>query len=179
MMVRGNDCKIHPTALFFGNEIEIGNNVRIDAFCVITGDVKIGNNVHIACGSYLFGQYGIEMHDFSGLSARVTIYSASDDYSGEYMTNPCIPDAYKHVYHGRVVIGRHAIIGCNATIMPSVKICEGVAIGAYSFVKSDCRPWSIYTGVPAAIVRNRSMKLLEREIEWRQHKTSSTQPLEK
>lgn len=175
----GNDCHIHPTTLFFGNDIEIGDNVRIDAFCVLTGKVKIGNNVHIACGSYLFGKSGIQMCDFSGLSSRVTIYSESDDYSGDYMTNPCVPDEYKHVIKGEVRIGKHAIVGCNATIMPNVKIGEGSAVGAYSFVKSDCIPWSIYAGVPAKRVRDRSMNLLEHEIKWQQHKTSSTQPLER
>lgn len=172
MIVKGNNCKVHPTVLFFGPDIEIGDNVRIDAFCVITGKVKIGNDVHIACGSYLFGKSGIEMHDFSGLSSRVTIYSESDDYSGEYLTNPCVPDAYKNVHRGRVIIGRHAIIGCNATIMPDVKIGEGVAVGAYSFVKDNCKPWSIYAGVPAKFKSDRSMKLLEREKEWQQHRTS-------
>lgn len=168
----GENCRIHPTVLFFGGDVTIGDNVRIDAFCVITGHVTIGNHVHIACGSYLFGKSGIEMHDFSGLSSRTTIYTESDDYSGDFMTNPCVPDEYKHVHKGRVIIGRHAIIGCNATIMPNVKIGEGVAIGAYSFVKHDCLPWSIYTGVPAQWKCERSMKLLEKERLWQQHKTS-------
>lgn len=35
------------------------------------------------------------MEDFTTTSSRVCIYSVSDDYSGETMTNPMIPENIK------------------------------------------------------------------------------------
>jgi len=39
--------------------ISIGSNVRIDDFCIRSGDVKIGSYNHIASYTGLFGQYGV------------------------------------------------------------------------------------------------------------------------
>lgn len=69
----------------------IGNNVRIDDFCVLAAGIDgiwIGNYVHIATGSSLYWEWEITICDFSGLSCRVFVYSSSDDYSGAVMTNP-------------------------------------------------------------------------------------------
>ena len=49
--------------------------------------LRIGDYVHIGCFSALFAGSGITLEDFSGLSARVTLYSESDDYSGASLTN--------------------------------------------------------------------------------------------
>lgn len=73
---------------------------RIDEFCVLlagTGGIVIGNNVHIAVFCSLIGKEVIKINDFANLSSRVSIYSSSDDYSGEYMTNPTIPSHLTNV----------------------------------------------------------------------------------
>ena len=93
----GKDVMIHETAIIHGFEnISIGSNVRIDPFVTIvaTGPVTIGSFVHIGSHSLLLGREGIEMHDFSGLSQYVKVYTVSDDYSGQYLTNPTVPEKY-------------------------------------------------------------------------------------
>ena len=149
--------------------ISIGDNVRIDDFCVLTGgrELKLGNFVHLACYSALFARSGIVVEDFSGLSARVTIYSESDDYSGRSLTNPTIPERYKPgIQKGRVILKKHVIVGVNATILPGVILEEGVAIGAHSLVTKNCEAWWIYFGAPARKLRRRSPKLLDYEREF-------------
>ena len=45
----GKDIKISNKASIYNpSEIEIGDYSRIDDFCVISGKVKLGRNVHIA-----------------------------------------------------------------------------------------------------------------------------------
>ncbi len=67
----------------------INDNVRIDDFCILSGHIEIGSYIHIAAYSALYGgQAGIFMDDFLNISSRVFVYSVSDDYSGETMTNP-------------------------------------------------------------------------------------------
>lgn len=153
--------------------ISIGDNVRIDAFTTIiaagSGFLNIGSYVHIGGYSALFAGSGIEMGDFSGLSQGVKIYSKSDDYSGEFMTNPTVPSRYTGVIGGKVTIGRHAIIGSQSIVMPGIEIAEGVAIGANSLVTKNTEEWSVYFGSPAKKIKNRKRNPLNLELELKRN----------
>ena len=82
----GKNVKISKkSSIYSSNEIEIGNNVRIDDFCLLSGNIIIKNNVHISAYTALYGGGKIEIGNFSGCSARCTLISASDDFSGNYM----------------------------------------------------------------------------------------------
>ncbi len=166
----GHGVMISKKCSIYGAErIFIGNNVRIDDFCVLsagTDGIKIGSFVHIAVFSSLIGRGSIEVADFANISSRVSIYSSNDDYSGEHMTNPMIPDEYKGVVHRPVQIGRHAIIGSGSIVLPGVCVREGVAVGALSLVNSDCDAFGVYAGVPAIrkSERKRDLLVLERQF---------------
>lgn len=161
----GENVLISRKASFYQPElIEIGNNVRIDDFCVLSGKVTIGNNVHIAVYSGLFGsKKGIYIADFANISSRVCIYAISDDYSGMSLTNPMIPDQYKCLEEKEVIIEKHVIIGTGSTILPGVTIGEGAAIGAMSLVKNNIDGWNVYAGIPIKKLGTREKKLLELE----------------
>lgn len=146
--------------------IRVGDQARIDDFCVLSagaGGIDIGRHVHLAVFVSLMGQGRIALGDFAGLSSRVSVYSSSDDYSGRYMTNPTVPSAYTNVASGPVSIGRHAIVGSGAVIMPDVVIGEGAAVGALSLVNRDCAPFCLYAGAPARYIKQRRRDLLALE----------------
>ncbi len=146
--------------------IEIDDHARIDDFCVVSagdGGLSIGRYVHVAVYCSLMGGGRIEMHDFSGLSSRVSVYSSNDDYSGNYMTNPAVPAAYTHVTHAPVVIEKHVIIGAGSIILPGVTIGRGTAVGALSLIKGDCEPHSVYFGCPAKRIGKRASGMFELE----------------
>lgn len=162
----GENVGISKSCEIVGQEnIEIGDDVRIDAFCVIvaTGPVRLGSFIHIAAGCLLSGAAGIEMDDFSGLSSGVKLYSASDDYTGRHLTNPMVPGEYTGVKRGKITLGRHAIVGSGAVILPGVQMGEGTALGALSLASKNIEPWSIYSGVPAKRIAARSNRLLAKE----------------
>ncbi len=163
----GENVMISDRASFYNcSQISIGDNTRIDDFCVISagsGGVVIGANVHVAVYSSLIGSGRIVVSDFANISSRVSIYSSSDDYSGERMTNPTIPSRYTGVQHEEVVIGRHVIIGCGSVVLPGVTLEEGVAVGALSLVRDTCLRYGVYAGVPARRVNERKQSLLELE----------------
>ena len=106
----GKNVKISRKCSIYAPEnISIGNNVRIDDFACMVGGGKgiaIGSYVHIAFFCVLLGRGGIVMDDFSGLSSRVAIYTATDDYYGYGLTNPTIPEAYLNLAIAPVNIGR-------------------------------------------------------------------------
>lgn len=149
--------------------ISIGNNVRIDDFAMLAGDITLGNNIHISSYCAFFGGKGgagIVMKNYSGLACRVTIYSTSDDYSGEFMTNPTIPSNFRNEIKGRVVINEYVIVGATSIILPGVEIGEGTAVGAMSMVIKSLPEWKICSGIPARVLKDRSKKLKELEQQY-------------
>lgn len=166
----GAGVSISDRASFYGAaRIKLDDHVRIDDFCVISageGGVEIGQHVHVAVFTLLIGAGRIVLGDFANISSRVSIYSSSDDYSGASMTNPTVPDAYKCVHSAPVSIGRHVIIGSGSVILPGLTLEVGVAVGALSLVKSDCKAFGIYAGNPASRVRERKRDLLELERQF-------------
>ena len=167
----GNDVLISDVARFHNpGKISIGNNVRIDDFCVLSagrGGIEIKNHVHLGCYSSLIGAETILLQDFSGLSARVSIFSSSDDYSGDMLTNPTIPGALRKVHEGKVRIGRHVVVGAGSVILPGVTIGDGAAIGALTLVSRDVQPMTVSLGVPARRIgkRNDGHLALEKRLE--------------
>ena len=146
----GENVLISRKASIYGaKSISIGHNVRIDDFCILSGKISIGRNVHVAAYTALYGgTEGIFIEDFSNLSSRVSVYSVSDDYSGMSMTNPTIPEKYKLVKSAPVHIGKHVIIGSTSVVLPGVEIAEGSSFGSFSFINHDSMPWSMNVGFP-------------------------------
>lgn len=164
----GEHVKISDKAsVYNADQIEIGDYSRIDDFCVISGKVIIGRNVHITPHCLVAGgTKGIIFNDFSAIAYGVKVFSQSDDYSGLYMTNPTVPSIYTKATKRQVSIGRHVIVGANTVILPGTKILDGVSIGACSLVQGRLKAWSIYQGTPAVLMRDRSKELLDLEKKY-------------
>lgn len=166
----GKNVLIGRNAILYSPEsLEIGHDVRIDDFCILSGKITLGSYIHIShfCGLY-GGREGICMEDFSGLSSKVTVYGTSDDYSGESMTNPMIPAKYKpNSIEKQVLIKKHAIIGAGSILLPGVIIDAGSSVGSMSLCITSTEPWSINVGIPAKKIRNRSKEVLSLEEKFR------------
>lgn len=163
----GHHVLIDRTVLLYGaDRISVGSNVRIDAYSVLAAGsegIRIGNHVHIGVYVFLTGAARIELHDFSGLSGRVSIYSSNDDYHGHALTGPTVPDEYRKVTSAPVIIGRHAVVGAASVILPGVTISEGACVGALSLVKSDVPAFSIVAGHQQQIIGQRKKDVLTLE----------------
>lgn len=164
----GQNVKVSDQARIYNPElIELGDNSRIDDFCIISGVVNIGKYVHVTPMCLIAGGApGVCLRDFSTLAYGVKVFAQSDDYSGTTMVNSLIPAKFKNESFGRVVLERHVIVGANATILPGVTIGEGCAIGAMTLVNRSTEAWGIYSGIPAkrAKERNRDLLVLERQF---------------
>ena len=165
----GNDVLIgRHVVLYNPSKLILGDHVRIDDFTIVSGKVTMGSYIHVSqfCGIY-GGDEGIVMGDFSGLSAKCSVYAVSDDYTGHSMTNPMIPAKYKPMSLSKpVLIGKHAIIGCNSVVLPGVDIQEGAAVGSLSCVTHSLEPWSINTGIPAKKRSDRAKDILKLEKQF-------------
>lgn len=147
-------------SVYSSQKISIGNNVRIDDFCILSGNLTIGSHIHISAYVALYGAMGIVMEDYSGISAKSVVYSAMDDFSGDYLIGPIHPDEYTNVQGGIVRIGKYVQIGCNCVVFPNLVIGEGAVIGACSLVRNTIEEWSVSYGIPAIKHKERKKGLL-------------------
>jgi galactoside O-acetyltransferase len=164
----GNDVKIsNKASLDKTHLMSIGHRSRIDDFCSISGAVELGKNVFIAVHSSVTASIDkIIFYDFSTVAFNCQIFSSSDDYSGNSLTNPTVPSEFKQIWTAPIEIGKHSIIGASSVIFPGCNIAEGCAIGAGSIVTKRTEPWGIYFGAPARRIKNRSQELLNSESKY-------------
>jgi len=167
----GQDVHIWPLAKVVSPEvISVGDSVIVDDYAFLMGGQKttIGSFVHIASFVSVLGGGELVLDDFAGLSSGVRVYTGNDDYLGGSLTGPTVPPPYRIPIRSFVRIGRHAVLGANAVVLPGVVIGEGVAVGANSLVTRDCEPWMIYVGSPARALRPRPReRMLELEAQLR------------
>jgi carbonic anhydrase/acetyltransferase-like protein (isoleucine patch superfamily) len=164
----GRDVLISRTSRLYSPEyMSIGDLSIVDDFCILSGNIELGRNVHVAHGCRVIGgREGISMDDFSGLAFGVTIFAQSDDYGGDALTNPTVPMKFRKIIRARVEIGRHAIIGAGSIIFPGVKLGEGSSIGSSSMVTKSTEPWTVYFGIPAKKIKKRHRNILDLEREY-------------
>ena len=153
---------ISPHARIHTTKLVVGKHCRIDDGVILTGDIELGDYVHLAAYAVLTGRGGIKVGSYTGISMFCVLLTGSDDASGLSMVGPTVPDEFKPGLNtGPVVVGRNCFIGAHSTLMPGVTVSEGVAVGAYSLVKSDCEKDWIYAGVPARKMKLRSNRMWE------------------
>lgn len=158
----GKNVKLSRKASIYSpQDISIGNNVRIDDFCILSGKITIGSNIHISAYVALYGSMEIVMEDYSGISPMSVVYSAMDDFSGDYLIGPVHPEQSTNVKGGVVTIKRFVQIGSNVVVFPNLTIGEGAVIGACSLVNHNVEEWSINYGVPSKKHKERRKVLLK------------------
>ena len=167
----GADVTIWPLAKIIAPErMTIGDSVIIDDFVFLMGGsaTTIGSFVHIASFVGVTGGGEFVIEDFAGVASGTKIFTGNDDYSGGSLTGPTVPSPYRVPSRSFVRIRRHAVIGASSVILPGVVIGEGAVVGANSFVRKDCEPWTMYFGSPARPIKPRPRaRILELEAQLR------------
>lgn len=136
----------------------IGSHIAIDTGFYCTTRLEIGDYIHIApYVTVIGGEQGLlKMDHFSGIAAGSRIVCGSEEYLGEGLVGPTMPDKYRDkIIIAPVVFERFSTIGSNVVVMPGVTLGEGSVVGACALVTKDTEPWTIYTGIPAKAVKAR------------------------
>ena len=144
----GYDCFVGPYSII-GDEVELGNGVRLESHCVIDGITAIGDETHI----YPFVSIGLASQDlkYQGEPSQtrigkrnkirefVTIHRGTA--GGGMVTeigDDCLIMAQAHIAHD-CILGNRVIMANAATLAGHVTIDDGANIGAYSGVHQFCR----------------------------------------
>ncbi len=113
----------------------IGENCNICSHCFIEGHVKIGNNVTIKAGVYLWD--GIEIDNNAFIGPNVVF------------TNDIYPRSKQFKEPVKTIIGKGVSLGANSTILAGTKIGEYAMTGIGSVVTKDLKSHGLYYGNPA------------------------------
>jgi UDP-N-acetylglucosamine acyltransferase len=169
----GDDCFIGPYSIV-GDEVELGDGVRLESHCVIDGRTSIGSETHV----FPFVSIGLESQDLkyqgepsetrigkrNKIREFVTIHRGTA--GGGMLTSigdDCLIMAQAHVAHdclvgdgvimanaatlaGHVVIGDRANIGAYSGVHQFCRVGKEAYIGGYSVVVKDALPFALTVG---------------------------------
>lgn len=144
----GENCFIGPYTII-GDEVSLGEGVRIESHCVIDGRTRIGAESHI----FPFVSIGLASQDLkyqgepsetriglrNSIREFVTIHRGTK--GGGMLTQTgenCLLMAQAHVAHD-CVLGDDVIMANGATLAGHVVVEDRANIGAYSGVHQFCR----------------------------------------
>lgn len=120
--------------------VELGRDVYINCFSMISGEISIGDNVLISQYVNIWGR----AHRFNDKSKLIWDQHGEHGISDQgYDLSP-------------VTIGKGAWIGPHVTVFRGVTIGEGAVIGANSVVTKDVPAFAICYGTPARVFRYRT-----------------------
>lgn len=134
----GEGCRISKKCSFYAINGVMGDNVRIDDFCIVKGRVDFGSFIHIGAYTLISGVGGcVNFEDCTTLSSGVHVYSASDDYSANALSSTAVPSEFTKTIKAPVTFRSGALVGAHSLILPGALIGFGASIGANCIVYGE------------------------------------------
>ncbi len=127
----GEHTRVSRKSSLYGITGTIGSHVRVDDFCILKGNITLDDYVHLAAFCMISGAHApVTIGRHVGISTRLSLFTASDDYSANTLGGPTTPSEYTTQIVGPVTIGTGTMIGAHCVILPGVTIGVGASIGA-------------------------------------------------
>jgi galactoside O-acetyltransferase len=159
----GVDVFINENALIKKPHLcQIGSHIAIDNGVTISTELIMGDYIHIAPFVVVIGgeKSKLILEDFSFVASGTKIVCGSEDYNGEGLIGPTIPEELRKINFTTVKFERFAGCGVNCSIMPGVTLSEGSILGANSLLTKSTEPWTIYVGSPAKPIKIRRKDII-------------------
>jgi galactoside O-acetyltransferase len=161
----GDNCLVHKTnTLINEKHLKLGNNVRIDGFCVIScgKGISIGSNVHIASHVVLMGGASIRIENYASIASGAKVYSVSDDVMGRGLVGPCVDNSKRYLHSNPIEIKEHSVLCVNSVMMPGSSLNTGTVLLPFSLLTKPTEKMKIYGGSPATIIKDRKETFLQK-----------------
>lgn len=149
----------HNTIFTNPKKVFLGDNVRIDPFCLITTELEIGEYAQICAHSVLGGgsQHKIKLGKWNYIGYGSKLFCASEDYSGEF--GPINEFWGKNkIFRGNITFLDYSGVASDVIVLPNITLPLGCSIGAKSLVyKNDTlNEWSVFYGNPLKFIKKRN-----------------------
>jgi maltose O-acetyltransferase len=142
------------TALIKHSLKKCGKNVRIQppSFFAQPDHIEIGNDSSFSGFGHIYGAGGVRIGDRVMVGSHTAISSITHDYNQDCMIDTVVLRP--------VVIEDDVWLGAHVSILPGVTIGRGAVVGAGAVVTKDVPAGAIAVGVPAAVIKFRSLELV-------------------
>lgn len=117
---------------------------------------KIDETSHLKSDTFIECSGGVTIGKYFHTGKSLTIFSTNHNYE----SNNSIPYDGKSI-EKPVIIEDFVWCGANVTIVPGVKVGEGVVIGAASVVTKNVPKYAVIGGNPAKILKYRNKDLFK------------------
>lgn len=123
-------------------KLGFGRKTSIYDSSLVIGDVKVGEGCWIGPYTILDGSGGLEIGDYSTVSAGVHIYSHDNVRS-------TLSSGKHSVERKKVVIGNNTYLAPNVVLAKGVNLGSFCVVAVNSFVNKSFSDYSIVAGIPA------------------------------
>ena len=164
----GKGVRIDSGVIIRGNvkNMEIGDYSYIDTNVQleVEAPIRIGRYVHIAPNVYIDSGAEVIIGDYAAIADGTKIYAVSNTYRSPdgkedrlLSLSACAPPELQCIERAPITIEEYAFLGLNCVVLPGVRIGKGAVIGAGSVVTKDIPPYAIAVGIPAKVIRSRTV----------------------
>ena len=143
----------HPETISLGSNIYIGHNTILKGY--YNSVMEIGSDTWIGQGCFFHSGGNIFIGNVVGIGPMVKILTS---YHSEEHEAADLPIMQYPLKFGPVRIEDGADIGVGSVILPGVTIGKNSIVGAGSVVTKDVAAYSVVAGIPAKLIRMRSIK---------------------
>lgn len=161
----------HPRKIRIGDDVAVDDGCVLDAKGTANAGIRIGSRVFLGRNTIVACKDGdIVLEDGVNVSYNCAVFSASSVRIGA----DALLAAYCYVVGGGhdfgrvdvpvveqprpskgIEIGHGAWLGAGAVVLDGVSLGHDAVIGAHAVVTQDVPPFTVATGVPARVVRDR------------------------
>lgn len=129
---------------------KVGDNVSIQpgVFLFGLGNIEFGNNVSIHPMCYLEGAGGIIIGNDVSIAHSTTLISTNHSWS-----DITIPIKYNKEIHSVIIIENDVWLGCGVRILAGVKLSSRSIVAAGAIVNKSFEEKSLIGGVPAKLIK--------------------------
>lgn len=153
----GDDVIIHSDVYIKNNmKSIIGCHVAIDKGVYSTVNMTIGDYVHISPYVTIIGgnDSSFIAKGFNNIMAGARIICGSDRFDDSGLFGAMIPKKFKGKQIIKpVILENFSNVGTNSIVLPGTILREGVLLTAGSLIFGDTKPWGVYKGNPAKLVK--------------------------
>ncbi len=138
---------------------KMGHNCTIKGQLQKPENIYLGDNVRLGERSVLSTHEAkIRVGDYTIMGTDVTVVSQTHVYD-----RTDVPIIKQGVRCEDITIGKDCWIGNGCAILCGVTIGDGTVVGAGAVVTKDLKPYSVYGGIPAKLIKKRLSKKSNRK----------------
>jgi galactoside O-acetyltransferase len=107
----------------------------------------------------------ITFRDFSGVAAYTALYTSSDDFMGDYLSNPLVPTQHTNPKKGDITLGEGSLVGAHCVVLPGASLGDFATVGALCIVNAPREAGEvIVAGAACRTIHKRNVEALRQRV---------------